>query len=195
LKALLNALPGVSVVGEAAGGDRAIERIGRLPTDIVIVHAHTLRAGEIETIKRIVRVQAKAMVIVLTPCSCPRSLVRAVAAGASGVFVYRDLDVEDIGNVIRDIGAAPVAVDLASGDGVRDDREQSDEMPVSHFLTPREMQILRMIGDGKSNREIAASLGLRLKTVKNHINRIYTKLSPHDDRQAPIIPKALDGIQ
>lgn len=177
LKVFLNAAPDLAVVGEATGDEGAIEGAGRLPADIVIVHAHTLCAGELETIKRIVRGRSEAKVMVLTPRLCPRSLVRAIAAGAGRVLVYPGLDPKNMGNGIRDLVFAPSAVALASEDRGMGDRGSSDQMSLSHFLTPREAQIFRMIGDGRNNREIAGSLGIRLKTVKNHINHIYAKLS------------------
>lgn len=171
--------PGFRVVGEAERGEQAVTRARELHPDVVLMDIQLPGMDGVEATRHIVD-EGTGRVLILTTFDTEDNVLDAIGAGAAG-YVLKDVDAEELCDVIRKVAHGEVFVQpavavkylrrLASvpSASVPDDTEASD-------LSPREMDVLRLLAQGKSNREIATSLYISENTVKNHVNSILSKL-------------------
>lgn len=173
----------ITVVGEASTGRAAIEWVKDASADVVLMDVRMPDTDGIRATSEILKLRPETKVLMLTVVEEQATLLRALLAGASGYLVYgrftpeelvKAIGVVRIGGIITIPSIAPALLEnieshLAS---VKDTAEMESQGP----LTTREREILNLIALGKGNREIANSLSIEEKTVKNHINNIYSKL-------------------
>jgi len=176
LRALLDVQDDIVVAGEAGDGATAVSLAMSLRPDIVLLD---LKLPGMDGVAVLEPLRASGLrVLVLTSATEPSVAARAVRAGAAGVL-YKDIDPDALVRAIRSVRdgnvlLAPEAVSALSR-GSRVDT-----------LTPREREVLTRIAEGRSNREIARSLGVSEKTVKAHVSSVLAKLGVQDRTQAAV---------
>jgi DNA-binding NarL/FixJ family response regulator len=183
LRSFLQTESDICVVGEASTGRAAIEWVKGTPPDIVLMDVRMPDTDGIGATSEILRLRPETKVLMLTVVEEQATLLRALLAGAKGYLVYGRFTPEVLVKAIRVVGTgntitiphiAPALLENIEShlDSIQDIVEMESMEP----LTTREKEILNLIALGQGNREIANSLNIEEKTVKNHINNIYSKL-------------------
>jgi DNA-binding NarL/FixJ family response regulator len=180
LRALLTTVAGVEVVGEAATGREAIARTEELAPDVVLLD---VRMPVMDGVSAAAVISQHAQVVMLTYTDEPAAVAGALRNGASGYLVHGRFGTDELARAIRDVAAERPAVSPAVVpallEALRDDVSAPPSLGLragDHPLTTREAEVMDAIAAGRSNAEIAGTLHLAEKTVKNTINRIYAKL-------------------
>ncbi len=166
---------GVDVVGEAAAGDEALRHVRELQPDVVVMDLNMPGMGGVEATKKIIAHAPLTRVVVLTISDQDADVMDAIFAGACG-YLLKDASIED---VMRGIQAAAVGESLISPTPDAAEAIRSE-------LSEREIEVLKLIANGKDNAQIAADLHISPKTVKNHISNILMKLQIDNRIQAAV---------
>jgi DNA-binding NarL/FixJ family response regulator len=180
LRALLNSYPELRVVGEAGDGHEAVRLASRLNPDLVLMDVEMPGLNGIEAARRI-RAELPATRVLMVSMHCDRwHIAEALGAGASG-YVPKDAPSEDLRTAIGEVLAgrlhlSPSVAGVAIGDYVRriQGHETAGELDV---LSPREREILQLIGEGRSGSDIARLLHISVRTVDGHRRHIMDKLN------------------
>jgi DNA-binding NarL/FixJ family response regulator len=161
----------IEVVGEASSGDEAVSRWSELRPDVVVMDSAMPGMGGIDATKAILVKDPSARVLMLSMHSEETLVRQALAAGARGYVLKSALDL-DLAAAVRQVHAGERVIDeaVARPPKTGDDRTT---------LTPRELEVLQLICDGLSNREIGARLGVSANTVAVHRARIMNTLGVH----------------
>jgi DNA-binding NarL/FixJ family response regulator len=174
--------PELEVVGEAENGSRALELARELRPDVVLMDLLMPVMDGVTAIEAIRRELADTEVIALTSVLEDASVVGAVRAGAIG-YLLKDTQADELCRAIK--AAAAGQVQLSPQAAARLVREvRAPESPQS--LTERETDVLRLLAQGKANKEIAAELTIGEKTVKTHVSNILMKLGVQSRTQAAL---------
>jgi DNA-binding NarL/FixJ family response regulator len=176
LAGLVQRRPEMKVVGEAANGNEAVERFRQLRPDVTLMDLRMPEMDGITAIKAIRDEFPQACILVLSTFDGDEDIYRALRAGAQG-YLVKDVSREEMQDAIHTVHAGKryIPRDVASKLA---ERMQSTE------LTPREIEVLRLMAEGKTNQEIAAALFIVEGTVKAHITNILGKLMVSDRTQA-----------
>ena len=197
LATLLGARPEVEVVGEAGNGFQALQQSARLRPDVVLMDLHMPVLDGIAATRRLRVEQPGTRVLALTTFDDDEDVFEALRAGALGYLlkdVSSDRLVEGVlaaargESVLQPSVAAKVVARIAQLDGAPRSRPQPLVVP----LSDRELDVLRLLADGRSNREIAGELFLAEGTVKNHVTNVLAKLGARDRTQAALRARALE---
>ena len=194
LALLLRLLPGVEVVGSASDGEEALALATQLSPDVVLMDLRMPRCDGVEATRRLLQVQPRCRVVVLTTYADDRSVVEALRAGARG-FLTKDAGADEIRRAIEAVVEGKAAIDPAvqhhlvaavSGSAAAEPPPPSDNAApaLPDGLTQREAEVLALIAGGLSNAEIAARLVVSEATVKTHINHLFMKAGVRDRAQA-----------
>jgi DNA-binding NarL/FixJ family response regulator len=183
---LLGTLPGIAVVGQAEDGETAVGAVAATNPQVVLMDLNMPRCDGVEATRRIRADHPQTQVVVLTTYSDDESIISALQAGALG-YLTKDATRAEIGRAVQAAAAGQAVLDPAVQQrllsaAVRAPAAQPDHDPDE--LTPRESDVLRLIAQGKSNREIARALYVSEATVKTHVNRIFAKTGSRDRTQA-----------
>jgi NarL family two-component system response regulator LiaR len=184
LRSYLEAFADLSVVGEASSGEQVVEKVERWLPDVVIMDL--LMPGGldgIETTRRVRAISPHTQVVVLTAHTDDARLVAALRAGAIG-YVRKDADPEILLAAVRAAARGQSLLDPTLAGSVL--QELVSDTGVKHDLTEREMEVLRLLAHGRTNREIAGELVVSEETVKTHVGNILTKLHQAHRTQAVI---------
>ncbi|MES9541271.1 response regulator transcription factor [Spirillospora sp. NPDC049024] len=198
LAALLSSDPGIEVIGQAGNGREAVEMARRLDPDVVVMD---IRMPEMDGLAATAELAgapdpdadpagARPKVLMLTTFDLDEYVYEALGAGASG-FLLKDASAADLVNGVRVVAAgdallAPSITRRLIGDFARRRRHQRPSPKATAGLTPRELDVLRLMARGLSNAEIAAELVLAEQTVKTHVGHVLTKLGLRDRTQAVV---------
>ncbi len=181
LRALLEAEPGMEVVGEAGTGEEGVAAVERLHPDVVVMDLSMPGIGGLEATRRIARMDQNARVLVLTMHGEEEHLLPVLEAGGSGYVSKRSADeelIEAIRTVARgDVFLYPNAAKLLL-QGFRGKGERGEEDPLDK-LTEREREVLSYTAEGFSSAEIGKKLFISPKTVDTYRSRIMEKLGLH----------------
>jgi two-component system, NarL family, response regulator len=179
LAALLHDEADILLVGEAADGREALERFRALRPDVTLMDLQMPGLSGIEAMQLIRREFPDARFIVLTTYSRDAQVVRALQLGAAGYLVKSALR-KDLLDSIRTVhlGGRSISAEAAAG---------LARHVLNKELTDRELEILKRVAGGTSNKEIATSLGLTEPTVKSHLKNVMTKLGANDRTHAVMI--------
>jgi DNA-binding NarL/FixJ family response regulator len=188
LSGLVNMLPETEVVGVAYDGEEAVELCRKEEPDVVLMDISMPKMDGISATRQIRDLLPQTAVIILTAHEDDEHLFEGIKAGAQG-YLLKDAELEDLSRAIRTVHAGDtiVAPNLAQK---MLNTFQSGESPTGKQLVPpltdRELEVIRALAQGKSDRQIAHSLGISEKTVGNHTSNIYRKLHIFDRTQAVI---------
>jgi two-component system NarL family response regulator len=168
LVAILNRQSDMAVIGEAAGGREAFEQCRGLRPDITLMDLRMPEMSGVEAIEAIRREDEKALIIILTTYDSDEDVYRGIRAGANA-YLLKDTHREELLNCIRAVyaGKTVVSPEVASKLASRLREEE---------LTPRELEILTLVGRGLSNKLIARALDITEGTVKTHVKNLLEKL-------------------
>jgi DNA-binding NarL/FixJ family response regulator len=200
LATLLSARAEVEVVAEAGDGAEALERAAECRPDVVLMDLHMPVLDGIGATRRLRVEQPAVRVLALTTFDDDEDVFAALRAGALG-YLLKDVSgdrlVEAVlaaargESVLQPSVAAKVVARVAR---MADDVPRPRPQPLVDPLTEREVEVLRLLAEGGSNREIAAALFLAEGTVKNHVTNVLAKLGARDRTQAALRARALDLI-
>ncbi len=192
MRALLMAAEGLEVVGEAATGEEAVALATTVQPDVVVMDLRMPGINGIEATRRILQTNPQIRILVVTLFEDDDSVFAALRAGARG-YVLKEANEEEVLRAIRAVSSgdaifsATIAqrlIDFFAAPGY----PRGTAAPILPFpeLTDREREILHLIAQGRSNAEIAQELVLSMKTVRNYISSIFSKLHIADRAQAII---------
>ena len=176
LAALLKTIAGFQVVAEAADGKEAVDRFDEYRPDITLMDLRMPNLGGVEAVIQIRRKHPAARIIVLTTFDGDEDIYRALQAGAKSYLLKGSFG-EELIDAIRAVHAGKTRIPSAIAERLAD-RMAGPE------LTSRELEVLKAIVAGRSNKEIGAELFISEATVKTHINSILGKLGVTDRTQA-----------
>jgi two-component system, NarL family, response regulator NreC len=183
LKSLLESQPGLEVIGEAADGLEAVRLCGELSPDLLIVDISMPLMNGIEVASRAQKLEPAPGVIILSMHVDESYIMRALAAGARG-YLVKDATDEDLIPAVRAVAAgkpffSPTVAAVLMEDYVRQLRARglSDSYDL---LTDREREVLQLLAEGRSNKEVAALLDVGLSTVETHRANLMQKLNLHN---------------
>ncbi|MFI1163500.1 response regulator [Streptomyces sp. NPDC020801] len=187
---LLNDEPDITVVGEAATAEQALVRVPALRPDVAVLDVR-LPDGDGVTVCRELRSRLPELAcLMLTSFDDEEALLDSIMAGASG-YVLKQIQGSDLVSAVRTVARGQSLLDpsattklMARLRGGQQKEEEPDTLP---GLTDREREILALIGEGLTNRQIGQRLYLAEKTVKNHISRLLAKLGVERRIQAAVI--------
>ncbi len=180
LRALLKAEPKLEVVGEAADGEEALRLAGALRPDIVLMDISMPDCGGIEATRRLRALLPNVRVLILTVHDDKSMVQEAIQAGAAGYILKRAAESELV-NAIQAVSRGDMYVHLPM---TRALQAEASALPAAsevaaETLTPREVEVLRLIARGHTNRQIANLLTLSVRTVESHRANLMDKLDLH----------------
>ncbi|HEX8105968.1 MAG TPA: response regulator transcription factor [Solirubrobacteraceae bacterium] len=188
---LILELAGFEIAGEAADGAEAVELVRRLQPDVALMDVRMPRMDGIEATRRIALSGAPTKVLMLTTFDLDEHVYDALRAGASG-FLLKDVDRERLSDAVRAVAAgeslfAPsVLRRLVEHYVARPPSGLSRPAGRADELSDRELEVLKLVGEGLSNAEIADRLVVSLATVKTHVSHVLQKLGLRDRVQAVV---------
>ncbi|MEU4404885.1 response regulator transcription factor [Streptosporangium sp. NPDC023963] len=185
LRGMLEADPGITVVGEAASGDEAVVRAGELAPDVILMDLRMPDGDGVSATSRILTGRPESRVVVLTTYETDADIVRAVEAGAAG-YLLKDTSRADLLAAIRSAarGETVLSPSVATRLVTR------MRAPTAESLSPRETEVLSLVARGLTNAEIGRALFISETTVKTHLLRVFGKLGVSDRTAA--VTTALD---
>jgi DNA-binding NarL/FixJ family response regulator len=180
--------PDIEIVGEAGDGLAAIERAAELQPDVVMMDVRLPGVGGIEAARRIRNAQPATKVVMLTVSDDEEDLFGAIRAGASG-YLLKQISIDEVADAVRAVvrGQALVTPSMATK-LFSEFNVLSRRVDAQHGTTPRltdrEVEVLRLVAKGMSNKEIATELVIAENTVKNHVRNILEKLQMRSRMEA-----------
>jgi len=182
LRALLSAEPEIEVVDEASNGDQALSLASELKPDVILLDISMPGLTGIEVTRRLKKMLPETRILILTVHEDESLLQEAIQAGASGYIVKRAVESELI-DAIRAVWRGDLYVHPAMTRALLKEMSapaplSSNEAPVE-TLTPREVEVLRLIAQGYTNRQMADMLSISVRTVESHRSNLMGKLDLH----------------
>ena len=177
--------PALRVVGAFASMEEALPRLEREPPDVLLTDIGLPGMSGIEGVRRYRARHAGALVLVLSVFGDDRHVFEAICAGASG-YLLKDTMPERLREAIHELvaGGAPMTPEVARR--VVATFRKFPSTPSEHDLSPRELDVLRALGQGHSYKTAATALSMSIDTVRFHIRSIYSKLHVHSKSEAVI---------
>ena len=187
IRSLLELAGDITIVGEASDGDEALTAIAREKPDVVLLDVRMPKKNGLDVLRELKTKDAVPPVILLTTFDDDEALLAAVRAGAKG-YLLKDVSLEQLTDAIRAVAAGGTVIRPAMTErilrGLEHMPRDFDALSPPDPLTKREVEILRLMAGGYSNREIADALGTAEGTVKNHASSILSKLGVRDRTRA-----------
>jgi two-component system NarL family response regulator len=192
LSAILQSKETIQVLGEAQDGQEAVEKARSLLPDVILMDVSMPKMTGVEATRIIKREFPHIGIIALTMYEEQQYIFDLVRGGATG-YLLKDSDSDQIVKAIQSVYRGEslihpaVASKILAEFSLLAQKKGKKSGWVEHDLTEREITVLRLVADGKTNKEIANSLDLSEKTVKNHVRNIFHKLQVYDRTQAAIL--------
>jgi two-component system NarL family response regulator len=189
VRLMLSQQPGFDIVAEAANGTEAVELFRTLRPDVALVDLRMPTLSGVDTVRRIRLIDPSARVMILTTYDTDDDIERALQAGATG-YLLKDVSAEELATATRKASRGEVSVAPAVAAKLADRVRRVQ-------LTAREVDVLRLLVDGKANKEIARELFITESTVKLHTNNLFQKLgvSSRTEAMREAIRRGLVRIQ
>ena len=179
---LLSAAVDIDVVGEAVDGLDAVRLAAELEPDLVLMDLRMPALDGAEATARIIDARPTAKVLVLTTYETDEHILGAIEAGASGYLLKAAPEAEILAGVRSVVAGETVLAPSIAAKLVSRVRQDATSAPPS--LSPRELEVLRLVADGRSNPEIARTLFIGEATVKTHLLHVFEKLEVNDRTRA-----------
>jgi DNA-binding NarL/FixJ family response regulator len=193
IRSLLELAGDVAIVAEAADGEEALEAIRREHPDVVLLDVRMPKKGGLDVLRELQAAGTLPPTILLTTFDDDEVLIEGIKAGARG-YLLKDVSLEQLTDAIRTVAQGGTLIRPAITErvlrGLEHVRRDFDALSPPDPLTKREVEILRLMAGGYSNREIADALGTAEGTIKNHASSILSKLGVRDRTRAVL--KALE---
>ncbi len=181
----LSAQPDIEVVGEADNGKAGVELALKLRPDIILMDLVMKEMDGIDATRKIIEKWPEAKIIIVTSFLDDEKVYPALEAGATS-YMLKTSKASEIADAVRvTYSGQPVLEPEVTGKMMMKMRQRNTMLPHEE-LTEREMEVLKLIAEGKTNQEIADELFIALKTVKTHVSNILSKLQVQDRTQAVI---------
>lgn len=185
MSAFLQTQPDIEVIGQASNGLEGVEMTKRLEPDVIVMDLVMEKMDGIEATRAIMKDKPLSKVIVLTSFIDDEKVYPVIEAGAFS-YLLKTSSAKEIAQAIRQAAdGEPVLASKVTNKMMNHMRSQK-EKALHEELTPRELEVLKLIGVGQSNQEIAESLFIGIKTVKTHVSNILQKLALEDRTQIAI---------
>jgi DNA-binding NarL/FixJ family response regulator len=182
LVALLQTADGIEVAGQAGGGHEAVQLAVRVRPDVVLMDLSMPVVDGVEATRRILAELPDTKIVVLTSFSDRERVADALKAGAVG-YLLKDCEPDELRNAIRAAAAGHVPIDprvarvlLPSSPGGRPE----------DVLSPREREVLRLVAEGRANKQIGRALGISERTVKAHLGSVFRQIGVADRTSAAL---------
>jgi DNA-binding NarL/FixJ family response regulator len=185
LRTFLELQDGIAVAGEAVDGEDALHEAERLRPDVVLMDLVMPNLDGVDAMRRLRQQVPEARVIVLTSFLDDERLLPAVRAGAAG-YLLKNVQPQELARAIRTAAAGEALLDPAVAARLVEALEEDGRDARAEQLTPREREVLALIGRGFANKRIALELGIAEKTVKTHVGNVLSKLGAADRTQAAL---------
>jgi len=187
LKALLAAKKyEIDVVGDAESGDQAIPIVNQLEPDVILMDLEMPGMSGIETIKEIKKLQPDSRILVLTSFAEDKKVFDALHAGAYG-YLLKDTSPDELVETIRSVYSEKLTLPKEFSHVLLDKKAENSEVPASQSgLTQRELDVLKCIAQGMSNKQIAQELTISTATTRTHVSKIMQKLNLENRTQAAL---------
>jgi|SRR3990172_3983034 len=189
LVSLLNETKEFAVVGEANDGPESVRLTTRLRPDVLLMDVHMPGGGGVEAVQQLREVAPAVPVIMLTVSESDEDLLGAIRAGARGYFL-KNAETEELYDGIRRAAAGEAVLDPALVERLFQHVARSGSPGADTPLSFRETEILRLVAEGFTNREVAARLSVSENTVKTHLARIFEKLGTTSRSEAAALARA-----
>jgi DNA-binding NarL/FixJ family response regulator len=193
LRAMLESDPSLCIVGEASHGEAALLLVGDLEPRVVLMDISMPIMDGLEATARIKVRYPHVTIIILTMHRTESHVLQAIRAGASG-YLLKDSPRKDVLDTIRAVSSGEVLIssELLRGavDALVNPKSTQETMPLDSLdfdaLTPRELEVLRGVADGKTNKEIAQALSVSPETIKKMVQNVIGKLRASDRTHAAV---------
>jgi len=186
MKAYLQEFEDICVIGEAGDGGKAVQLVEQIQPDVVLMDLLMPGTNGIETIQRMIAIQENIRIIVLTAYMADDKFLQAIRAGALG-YILKNAQPEELVQSIKTVYAGKPAFTSAIAwtamqrmSGVRIKEQFATE------LSKREIEVLRLLTKGNTNKDIARKLVVSVNTIRSHVGRIKIKLGVHSRVQAAL---------
>ena len=176
LTSMLGTQTELEIVGSAASGEEALAKLGQAKPDVLLLDLRMHGLSGVETLLAMKRTADQTRVIILTSFETDEDIYRAVQAGAQG-YLLKDTSLKEMVTAIRTVHAGKRYIPQDIAARLADRMMRTD-------LTPREVEILKLLSKGPTNKQIGHALGISENTVKNHVNSIIEKLEVSDRTEA-----------
>jgi two-component system, NarL family, response regulator LiaR len=186
LRGLLELQDGIEVVGDAANGEEGVEAAMRLRPDVILMDLVMPKLDGVSAMRLLRERLPAARVIVLTSFLDDDKLLPALRAGAAG-YLLKNTEPQEVVRSVRTAHAGETLLDPVVAARLVDTLATDDRGDPLERLTPREREVLILIGRGFANKRIALELGLAEKTVKTHVGHVLAKLGVSDRTQAAVL--------
>jgi DNA-binding NarL/FixJ family response regulator len=188
LRGMLDAEPDLTVVGEASSGTAGVAAARELTPDIVLMDLRMPDGDGVQATGQILEVLPAAKVVVLTTYETDRDILRAIEAGASG-YLLKDASPAELADAVR----AAARGETVLAPSVASTLVRQVRAPAPPALSAREVQVLRLVAQGRTNAEIGKELFISEATVKTHLLRVFNKLDVAD-RTAAVTTAMSHGL-
>ncbi|WP_261130779.1 response regulator transcription factor [Bacillus sp. Marseille-Q3570] len=176
--------PSFEIIGEASSGSEAVQKLKGLDPDVVLMDLIMENGNGIEATKEVVKILPDCKIIILTSFYDDEQVFPAIEAGAFS-YVLKTASADEISDTIKKAYAGESVIESKVAQKMMNRFRAKKALP-HHELTKRELEVLALIGEGKTNQEIGDVLFIGIKTVKTHVSNILSKLDVSDRTQAAI---------
>ncbi len=189
LRTVVDQEPDMEVVAEAGDGREAVDLASDLLPDVVLMDVRMPRRDGIDACTAVKEVAPSTRIVMLTISDEQDDLYQAIKAGASG-YLLKEISIDEVGSAVRAVHGGQSLISPAMASTLLDEfssmlsrGDERQQVPAPR-LTPREMEVLRLVAKGLHNREVAKQLFISENTVKNHVRNILEKLQLHSRMEA-----------
>jgi two-component system NarL family response regulator len=180
---------GILVVGEAEDGGDALAKAEELAPDVVLMDVRMPKVSGIDATRAIAEAVPATKIIMLTVSDEEEDLYEAVKAGATG-YLLKEISIEEVAGAVRAVVAGQSLISPSMASKLLSEfnnlAKQAQQKSLAPKLTDRELQVLKLVAQGMSNREVAGQLYISENTVKNHVRNILEKLHLHSRMEAVV---------
>lgn len=180
IKSVLSMRPEYKVCAEASNGEDAVELVSKFKPDILLLDISMPKLSGLEVIQRVKRVSAKTKVIVITVHKMGAYVLKALRSGVSG-YINKENVVEELIPALTQVTRGKTYLGSSVSDYLADmlDESKKETLSYTKILNERELDVLRLVAEGKTSKEIANVLFLSRRTVENYKNNMLKKLNLH----------------